>query len=341
MATFVAESNSTVANAVTVAGADAVAAARRRFDDFKPKTPDPNLRRELKHGWLLPNLLFLDECLWGRWDYWALCYQADALPPEPIPRLGFLDFPHVATRRMLEASLDCIPQHGSWRTWGGWSYFDYFLSWLLFSFGHKGQNALPAEPAGCTGASSRLYQVFALDAMLLWPHDYWGALLAESSYGKTQGFYPTPHHICEFMAQMACDGKKDMRAETVLDPCVGTGRMLLHASNHSLRLYGMDIDPTLCKATLVNGYLYAPWLVRPLPWLDAGLAALEQMPQNGDGSGVSGAQELSDCMAASAPPQAHEYLQETEHDPEEQPILAPLLKRRKKRAVDPTQGTLF
>jgi hypothetical protein len=191
------------------------------------------------------------------------------------------------------------------------------------------------------GASNRLYQLFALDAMLLWPHDYFGALLAESTYGKAQGFYPTPHNICEFMTQMLCHEKKDNRMETVCDPCVGTGRMLLHASNHSLMLYGMDIDPTLCKATLVNGYLYAPWLVRPLPWLDAELAALEQMPQNGNASSVLGAQELSDFMASAAPPQAQEYLQETEHDTEGQPALAPLLKRRKKRAVDPTQGILF
>ena len=76
----------------------------------------------------------------------------------------------------------------------GWlEYFDYFLSWLLFGLGHKGQSEMPAEPGGCHGASDRLYQVFTLDAMLLWPHDYFGTLLAESSYGKSQGFYPTPH----------------------------------------------------------------------------------------------------------------------------------------------------
>jgi hypothetical protein len=44
--------------------------------------------------------------------------------------------------------------------------------------------------------------------------------------------------------------------------------MLLAASNHSYRLYGADIDPTVIKATLVNGYLYAPWLVKPFPFLD-------------------------------------------------------------------------
>jgi hypothetical protein len=112
MATSATVADNAVAN-------NAIADLRRRFDDFKVKRPDPNLCRDLKHGWLLPNLLFLDECLWQRWDYWARCYQAQELLPEPIPRLDLLTSPHAATRKMLEASLDCIPQHGSWRTWGG------------------------------------------------------------------------------------------------------------------------------------------------------------------------------------------------------------------------------
>lgn len=314
---------------------------RRRFDDFKIKRTDPDFHRELSHGWMLPALLHLDDCLWRRWDYWARCYEADGeLPAEPIPRLEFLSFPHAATRKMLEASLDCIPQHGSWRTWGGWSYFDYLLAWLLFGLGHKGQGELPAEPAGCTGASDRVFQVFCLDALLLWPHDYFGCLLTENAFGRSQGFYPTPHNVCEFMTQILCDGDRDMRTETVCDPCVGTGRMLLHASNHSLRLYGMDISETVCKATLVNGYFFAPWLVRPIPWLDRELAALEQMPKNGHAVNTDAVRELSDFMADTAPPHAHGYLRDTEHDPDGQSAVAPLLKR-KKRTPDPTQGTLF
>ena len=58
------------------------------------------------------------------------------------------------------------------------------------------------------------------------------------------GFYPTPHQICEFMTRMTFGEGVDHRKETVLDPCVGTGRFLLHAGNHSLRLYGMDIGAT-------------------------------------------------------------------------------------------------
>lgn len=334
---------------------------RHRFDDFKPQRPvkigesgfHPGLHRELTHGWMLPLLLQFDECLWQRWDYWRQCYEgAGVLPNEPIPRLDLLSTPHPATRRMLEASLNCIPQHGDWRTWGSWQYFDYCLSWLLFGLGHKGQSELPTPPAGSDGASDRLHQVFCLDAMLLWPHDYFGDLLCESSYGKQQGFYPTPHTICEFMTQMVCAGKQDSgadrRTDTVCDPCVGTGRFLLHASNHSLRLYGLEIDPVLCKATLVNGYFYSPWLVRPIPWLDGELAALEQMAgdtkngiaKNDFAENIDAARELSDFIAASAPPHAQSYLRDTEHDHDGQRAVAPLLKR-KKRTADPTQGSLF
>ena len=31
----------------------------------------------------------------------------------------------------------------------------------------------------------------------------------------------------------------------------------------------MEIDPLLCEATLVNGYLFAPWIVRPCPFSTA------------------------------------------------------------------------
>jgi hypothetical protein len=55
----------------------------------------------------------------------------------------------------------------------------------------------------------------------------------------------------------------DPRLETVLDPCVGTGRMLLHASNLSYCLYGCDIDPLVAMITRINGALYAPWLAFP------------------------------------------------------------------------------
>jgi hypothetical protein len=41
--------------------------------------------------------------------------------------------------------------------------------------------------------------------------------------------------------------------------------MLLHASNYSLCLYGMDIDYHCVSMTKINGALYSPWLSFPFP----------------------------------------------------------------------------
>src|SRR5919197_878659 len=60
------------------------------------------------------------------------------------------------------------------------------------------------------------------------------------------------------------DGR-DLRLTSVCDPCVGSGRMLLHASNFSLCLFGQDIDPLAVAMCKINGALYAPWLSFPLP----------------------------------------------------------------------------
>ena len=176
----------------------------------------------------------------------------------------------------------------------------------------------------------RLYQVCNVAAWMLWPYDYLGDLLAENTYGKRQGFFPTPHTVVELMTQMTlCGDAEDMRTKTVCDPCVGTGRMLLHASNHSLRLYGMEIDAMLCQATLVNGYLYAPWLVCPLPWLDTAQYEPAQ------------SEALAEAIAAQSPPHVAATLAETEHDPNEPWRFAPIKKRRRKNELDNTQGRLF
>ncbi len=82
---------------------------------------------------------------------------------------------------------------------------------------------------------------------------------------------------------------------------------------HSYRLYGSDINPTVIKATLVNGYLYAPWLVRPFPFLD---------PHNCD---PAASQSVSDSIIQQACP---EQLATTEHDADEQCRVEPIKKRR-------------
>jgi hypothetical protein len=103
------------------------------------------------------------------------------------------------------------------------------------------------------------------------PHDYLGTFVAEQKAGgwNPTGFYPTPHEIVELMVQMlmhdADKDDRDPRIRSVCDPCAGSGRMLLNASNKSLTLFGQDIDPLAVAMCKINGALYAPWLSFPLP----------------------------------------------------------------------------
>src|SRR5439155_10786343 len=105
------------------------------------------------------------------------------------------------------------------------------------------------QPRLSEAVREKLYRAVNLTPLLGRPYDYLGEYVAR---GKAKGwnptaFYPTPHTVVELMARMTlhdaeADGR-DPRTLSVLDPCVGSGRMLLHAANFSLRLFGQDIDP--------------------------------------------------------------------------------------------------
>jgi type I restriction enzyme M protein len=77
--------------------------------------------------------------------------------------------------------------------------------------------------------------------------------------GISQFFTPWP--ICMFMAKSFIEDKergKDKRIQRVLDPCCGSGRMLLayhkaHGQHHEF--YGVDIDPLCAKMTALNLFL--------------------------------------------------------------------------------------
>lgn len=229
----------------------------------------------LTRGWILPYLLQLESMAWGRWNYWLEMCEHQQLCAAPIPQIEWesADKLNNPARKMLERCLDGVTKYGDWHGWSGSNYFEYFADWLLFAFGDPSQTEEPKPPGGCEGASERLYQLFDLTPLLCMPHDYFGDILAESGYGKHQGFFPTPMEICQLMTSMNMDGE-DMRDKTVCDPCVGTGRMLLCASNHSLRLYGVDILSIMCKVTKINCFLFAPWAAKPLDFLNRSNAVI-------------------------------------------------------------------
>jgi len=293
-----------------------------------PRKPDYSLEIEPKpHGWLFPTLILAESNCWGRWSHWLRTMEAGKLLDDPIPRIQFDPHNAAPARKMHENALTHITKHGSWQGWGSWDNFNYYLDWQLYAFGHSGQKELPKEPE--EGAFARLYQSYCLEAAIAYPADIYGDMLAENAHGKKSGFYPTPHHVVEMMTQITM-GTEDMRDKTVCDPCLGTGRMLLHASNYSYRLYGQDIDGTVIKAALVNGYCFAPWLVKPFSFLDQQLNDPEKSA------------ELSDSITEdTARSDIESYLQNTEHDTVEQYRFEPIKKRKRNNEQNIEQGWLL
>jgi hypothetical protein len=214
-------------------------------------------------GWLLPYVLqihALHPAPADRWGYHLRTLEAGRLLDRPIPQITF----GQPDRKVFGLLHDwcCLIGHDA----GGWSDFRTLLDWLCWALALSNE-----EPRLSERVNEQLYRRVDVGPLLASPHDYLGDFAAQ---GKARGwnptgFYPTPHAVVQCMVGMllADTGKdgRDPRGCSVLDPCVGSGRMLLHASNTSMALYGQDIDPLAVAMCKVNGALYAPWLSFPLP----------------------------------------------------------------------------
>lgn len=214
-------------------------------------------------GWNLPYLhgLHAAGLCGNRWGYLLDILETRKLPADPIPQVRF-----------GERDMSVMKSLDEWARMigfdlGGWSDFNRLIEWLGWSLG------LTDEPPRLSAAvNEKLYRAVNLGPMVQTPYDYLGSWVSDrkASGWNPTAFYPTPHAVCECMVQMtfhdakAEDGR-DPRTLSVCDPCVGSGRMLLHAANFSLNLYGADIDPMICLVCKINGALYAPWIVRPIP----------------------------------------------------------------------------
>jgi hypothetical protein len=215
-------------------------------------------------GWLLYQVQLADfyPKLSGRWTHYLRTLEAGRILDEASPRIEFELGNLDAGRKMLEHCLRLIHREDY-----SWTSFNRLVDWLAWGL------AVSREmPPLKEQTHEALYRTFNLEPLLLNPHDYLGWMLAErhSNGWNPNAFFPTPHPVVECMTQMMMAGRmsssgRDPRLETVLDPCVGTGRMLLHASNYSYCLYGCDIDPLVAMITRINGALYAPWLAFPFP----------------------------------------------------------------------------
>jgi hypothetical protein len=214
-------------------------------------------------GWLLAYVILIHEqCpnVANRWGYYLRTLEGGKLLDEPIPQITFGPADPRVFARLHEWS--ALIGHD----FGGWSDFRVLLDWLLWGLALSKEKPPLSEPV-----HEKLYRAVNIGPLLERPYDYLGEFVAQ---GKASGwnptaFFPTPHNVVELIVRMTMtDNHKDgvdPKLRTVNDPCVGSGRMLLHASNQSLRLFGQDIDPLAIAMCKINGALYAPWLAFPFP----------------------------------------------------------------------------
>lgn len=226
----------------------------------------PQLDRDLDRppwtfrGWLLPYVMDLYPGQLGapgRWGWWLRALTTGELPG-PIPQLR-LSEPSTG-----DAAYKSLDRACSWLSQESSHALPLVTEWLAWGL------AVADEPAhGLTPKiAEHLYRELSLDGWIERPADYLGLLFSEwGSKGAraASGFYPTPQDLVRVMAQLTGGTAETDPWTATHDPCVGTGRMLLEASNWSLRLCGQDINRLCVLATLINGAVYAPWLSFPLP----------------------------------------------------------------------------
>lgn len=205
-----------------------------------------------ERGWLRPYLVVLDGMFLKRWDYWLRTVDAGRVLGEPLPQIEWNGSGNEEPRKNLQSCIDFCRNRFSRQA------FNLFVEWLLFGFGDSAVKEFPhqVEPA----VNALWYKTVNLGLFLKFPHDYLGEYAAEL-YGNGRhnvtAYFPTPMHISVFMAKMLLS-EKDKTA-SVCDPCVGSGRLLMAASNYSLNLYGVDIDYSILNVCKVNMWLYVPW----------------------------------------------------------------------------------
>ncbi|CDQ41892.1 N-6 DNA methylase [Virgibacillus salexigens] len=205
-----------------------------------------------KRGWMLPFLFSYDTLLWKRWDYWFEIIEKGTIDGSgPIPQIKWANTGSNEVQETSKMLQHCLNHYEA--------NIDNFADWLIWglsinketNINHISQNL-----------NEHYYRAFDLFLVLKYPTDYLSHILTEETgkgYKSGLGYYPTPFSISEMMVKMSFSDDKSYKTETVNDPCIGCGAMLLPASNYTLRGYGQDISKIAISLATIQMYWYAPW----------------------------------------------------------------------------------
>lgn len=189
-----------------------------------------------------------------RWQWMCHLHFYKKMATEDFPQTVFNDDRNQRAFKFVESLLQPFQN----------IFLDDLLKFLLHRFGHTGYEKLPANIHDKHIAHWE--SLFDLEKVLDFEcdlfGDYYGYEITKGLRDKS-GYFPTPQNVCNMMVEMTMTNAE--LTASVNDPCVGSGRMLLSASNKALFLSGNDINPVCVRMTLVNGYLFAPQIVAPPP----------------------------------------------------------------------------
>jgi len=209
------------------------------FDALLSKHYQRFLKKRGSFGSMRSRLIELSP----RWQWYSNLMLLKKIPPEPLPQINFVDDSDGRAKKLVLSLLNVSVS------------LDDLLNYLLHKFGHTGYEQKP-----------KVNVMFPLERALGFERDLFGDVYSEvmgNGLRSGTGFFPTPQNVCNMIVEMTMP--RCQLINSVNDPCVGSGRMLLSASNKSLFLSGNDVNPTCVKMTLVNGYLFAPWIALPPP----------------------------------------------------------------------------
>jgi type I restriction-modification system DNA methylase subunit len=112
------------------------------------------------------------------------------------------------------------------------------------------------------GVRNKLIEAYDIKAVQSDLYDHLGDIYIENVVGvyqaQKQKLFFTPHSVASLLAKMTMhDNKKEQ--PSVLDPAVGTGRLLMAAYEYcpGARLYGVDNSLTMIKTAFTNAAIHS------------------------------------------------------------------------------------
>lgn len=234
-------------------------------DDLRAIAPTLNQKavRMVDHGYLLDLLIANDYNIWGRWRHWQNLYLKGAIAQtDAIPWIPFCDPPQYSAD-IMEFFLDQVSPR--WRTGSTQrrAVVEYFLRYMLWALGHHAQ---PTQPIDLWDGSAHDRLSYCLPKylrrLLLFPAGHFSLMVQD-----LLNLEMLPQGRANTLVKGIFPGRRnDYRTSLLVmpEPC---GTVALAASNHTYEIHAISTDPWRAIATILDCYLFAPWVVFPFRWL--------------------------------------------------------------------------